>query len=67
MWEKKLLLKTVGKALFEGSPPTLPLSSHWRQLAAIISLLEKILAYASMSDAEENSGLNGYKHCILGC
>lgn len=52
------LTKTAGKALFEEFSPSLPLISHQRQLAAIVSLLDKILTYASLADVKENSGWN---------
>ena len=47
----------TGQALIEGSTLSIPLSSYWRQLAAIINLIEKVMACASVSDMGEDSGM----------
>jgi hypothetical protein len=47
----------AGQALVEGSPLSIPLSSYWRQLTAIINLIEKIMACASVSNMSEDSGV----------
>ena len=51
------MINNSGQALVEGSPLSIPLSSYWRQLTAIINLIEKIMACASVSDMSEDSGM----------
>ena len=47
----------TGQAVVEGSPLSIPLSTYWRQLAAVINFIEKIMACASVSDMGEDSGV----------
>ena len=47
----------TGQALIEGSPLSIPLSSYWRQLTAVVNFIEKIMACASVSDTSEDSGV----------
>ena len=47
----------TGQALIEGSPLSIPLSSYWRHLTAVVNFIEKIMACASVSDTSEDSGV----------
>ena len=54
-------MNNTGQALSEGSPLSIPLSAYWRQLTAVINFIEKIMAFASVSDVGEDSGVLSYQ------